>query len=264
MARAPTWVCRAAARGCACATVVAPMGLSCIALVFAALVAPAAVPELADRRVPDRPEIAFDLPVDSKKAINVLQRALIAAGVPSGIEQAPQGSDPEQFSRRPVNPKLRFNGRSVRDVLNDFVEFDPRYDWREADGRILIRTQTTRGSDSLLQTRLPDVEFRSLPLPEAMISLFRIALSREHSYMTVHLTEGEAPLNRRVSIRLRNPTFLDALNAVSRAGGSLSWTVSYAGNRATGDRAQISLVATDTAYVLSPPRNFVFEKKLGG
>ena len=53
---------------------------------------------------------------------------------------------------------------------------------------------------------------------------------------------------------------LDALDALSRAAGSLSWTVSYAGSEGTRELAQISLVAADTAYVLSPPRKLVIEK----
>ena len=234
-----------------------------VTVILAASLAYVTSPDLADRRVPERPEFAFDLPVDSKRAVSVLQLALIAAGVPSGIEQAPQGSDPQRTSRGPGRTKLRFNGRIVRDVLNDFVAFDPRYEWREADGRLLIRPQTTRGTDGLLQTRLPDLELRNVPLPDAMIRFSGMALTREHSYMTVHYRQGETRSERTVSVLLRHPTVLEALNALSRAAGSLSWTVSYAGYGATSDLAQISLIATDTAYVLSPARKLVIDRRPG-
>jgi hypothetical protein len=91
-----------------------PAGVAVICI-FTACLASSAMSGLADRRVPDRSQFAFTLPVDSKRAVTVLQQALIAAGVPSGIEQAPLGSDPERASRGPVRTSLRFNGRKVRD-----------------------------------------------------------------------------------------------------------------------------------------------------
>ena len=236
-----------------------PAGVAVICI-FTACLASSAMSGLADRRVPDRSQFAFTLPVDSKRAVTVLQQALIAAGVPSGIEQAPLGSDPERASRGPVRTSLRFNGRKVRDVLNDFVAFDPRYDWQESDGRILIRPQTTRGAEGLLQTRLPDLALRSVTLPEAMVRFSAVALTKEHSYMTVHFSQGETRSEPTVSVSLRHSTMLDALDALSRAAGSLSWTVIYEGSEGTRELAQISLLAEDTAYVLFPPRKPVIEK----
>jgi hypothetical protein len=242
------------------------MGSAAFAVIsiFAVFLNSGGTSRLADRRVPDQPEFAIDLPIDSNRAVSILQRALIGAGVPSGIEQAPLGSDPERASRGQVKESLRFNGRTVRDVLDDFVAFDPRYDWQEEDGRILIRPQTTRGTEGLLQTRLPDFELRSVPLPEAMVRFAGIALTSEHSFMKVHFRQGEVRSERTVSVRLRHPTVLGALDALSRAAGSLSWTVRYGGHEGTGDLAQVSLVAADTAYVLSPPRKLVIEKGGGG
>ena len=174
-------------------------------------------PQLADRRIPPRPELSLEFPVTADKAIAVLQRASMSAGVPSGIEQAPPGSGPGESSRKTAG--LRLSGRKVREVLDEFIELDARYDRREAGGRIILRPRTTRGPKSLLQKRLPAFELRAVTLPEAIIGLSRVAWTSEHSFMTVHFRQGELPLRRTLSVSLRSPTVLDALNAISSAAG---------------------------------------------
>jgi hypothetical protein len=71
--------------------------------------------------------------------------------------------------------------------------------------------------------------------------------------MTVRLKTGDSTRDRTISVTLQSPTLLQALNAMSRA-GELSWKVSYVATPGSANVARVELVATDTAYVLIPPR----------
>ncbi|CAN5748552.1 hypothetical protein BH18ACI5_BH18ACI5_02770 [soil metagenome] len=210
--------------------------------------------DLAQRRIPARPELTLEFPVDATRLVGALQQALMDAGVESGIERAPQGSEPERSSTRAATPNLRFNSRTVRDVLTEFTALDPRYEWWQSDGRILVRPRSTRGAESFLQTRLPDLELRRASMADAMARFSELALTPTHWYFTGQFRRGESAMSQRtVTVKLPNPTVLEALNAMSRSAGSLSWTVSYVSSVANATGARVSIVEPDQTYGLTPP-----------
>jgi hypothetical protein len=120
---------------------------------------------LADRRVPSTPMLALQFPMSTDSVVSTLQMAMTAAGVPSGFEQAPPTSDARPAAQSPSASLMRLNGRSVREILTDFITFDPRYTWQEADGRILVRPAAAQGANGFLQTRLPTIELDARRFP---------------------------------------------------------------------------------------------------
>src|SRR5690242_13326245 len=96
-----------------------------------------AEPRLADRRIPQDPPASISFPIETQIALNRLQEALMRAGARSGVEQAPWGGAENAGPVRHL--EIRLNGRRVGEVLDEFVAFDPRYEWRESEGQILLR-----------------------------------------------------------------------------------------------------------------------------
>jgi hypothetical protein len=206
---------------------------------------------LADRRIPAEPDRSIKLPVSPEKAIAVIQDTLLAAGVASGVEQAAPGSDSSLVGVPPTDGKLTLSGRRVRDAFDDFVSFDPRYRWFEANGRVFLTPRIANNPDQLLQKRL-SLEARGSPIREVLSRLCELVLTPKHSVMTVHLRSGETASEPSVSVHLRDATLFDSLNAVATATRGMSWRVRYRTPTPTADGATIEFVTRDVIYSAFP------------
>ena len=85
--------------------------------------------QLADSIVGE--SVGYPVTLSSRHALWMLPLAM-AARVPLGFEAAPL---PPQEGKE---WKIAATGRKLGDVLDEFVQMDPRYRWREDDGVIVV------------------------------------------------------------------------------------------------------------------------------
>jgi hypothetical protein len=135
-----------------------------------------------------------------------------AAAVPIGFESAP----PADFTMTPVLA----TGRPLVAVLDALVAADPRYEWREDRGVILIRPRESWQTAGPLDTPIEPLKLSDIQAIDALIVLARMVGS---------IPNVGGPLDAtRFSIDVpAGARFLDLLNAIVRAHGTLLWTLSY-------------------------------------
>ena len=136
-----------------------------------------------------------------------------AAGVPMGFEMAPLVDD--------AGPPhhVAATGKRLRDVLDAIVSADPRYEWREDAGVIVVRPVAAWASNS----GTLDIPVGPVTLEQANRADAKHVLAQMFGAFTV-----EPPLRniRRFSLDVPAGTpLLQFLNAVVRAHGNLCWTV---------------------------------------
>lgn len=136
-----------------------------------------------------------------------------AAGVPMGFEMAPFEPDAGP------PPRIPATGKRLRDVLDAIVSADPRYEWREDAGVIVVRPVTAWTSTAgTLDIPVGPVMLEQANRDDALHVLAQI----------FGAVSGEPPLRdiRRFSLGVPADTpLLQFLNAVVRAHGNLCWTV---------------------------------------
>jgi len=136
-----------------------------------------------------------------------------ATRVPMGIEFLRPGP-----GRHSTPPDIAATGRTLREVLDAMVAVDPRYEWREMNGVIVIRPAAAwNDAQSLLFRVVEPIHLIDVAPNEA---LQRIA--REVGYP--HPISGIS--GKPLSLDLAQGTVLDLANAIARAHGELTWALS--------------------------------------
>jgi hypothetical protein len=224
-------------------------------------------PKAADATVRSAAPIVLQVP--SGDTFEVIRRVLEAAGAPHGIEQAPPIADaaPGDFGRVP-DRSVTLNGMRVGDALNTIVWEDPRYEWIEADGRLLVRAVVARGGGALdarvERFAVIDVSFTDAlgtlvdaldpSRPRPYVLRFGLSLEvsgqepapRRVTHETSRYPRPAAPRRRDderlITLALNGATLLEILNAIAQAHGELSWAVRYNAGGARLETATISLM----------------------
>ena len=134
-----------------------------------------------------------------------------AAGVPMGFESAA----PPSVSIRAIPA----TGRRLHEVLDDIVAADPRYEWREDDGVVVLRPRVLWEIADPLDTPVDVLKLHDIHAGDAMQVL---------STMVGTTFPGGAGDTVRFSIDVPAGTpFIHLLNAIVRAHGRLTWTLYY-------------------------------------
>jgi hypothetical protein len=128
-------------------------------------------PKAADAIVRSGIPVVLEMP-PGDMTFNVIGRVLQTASVPHGIEQAPHTADaaPIDFGRRPSRV-VRLDGMPVGEALDTILKEDPRYEWTETDGRILVRAAAARGG--ALDTRVGRFAVTDVSFIDALTALVR-------------------------------------------------------------------------------------------
>lgn len=170
---------------------------------------------------------------DKASAHFMFSYALIRAAVPGGVVDVsgcPNGSEP-QYS-------FVFMDAKLRDVLGAIIDRVPDDRWTVENG--VVDLLPANGSPALLTVRIGEFDSRNATtpneaagrlteLPEIKQAEKRLGLNNPlHIQLGLGVARkrGSATPKRRspLSVRLRNITFLGALNALVRAKGNGVWT----------------------------------------
>ncbi|HMC76437.1 MAG TPA: hypothetical protein VKH34_04865 [Vicinamibacterales bacterium] len=138
-----------------------------------------------------------------------------AARVAMGLELLPPGGQPAG------SDGVKVTGLSLRDALTALMALDPRYEWREFDGVVVVRP--------LLAWTQPD---HPLSRDTGPARLENATVIDAVNYLQALLEPGlrftagrdravEAP---RITVSTAGGTLLPLLNAIARSFGELCWT----------------------------------------
>lgn len=133
-----------------------------------------------------------------------------AVGVPIGFESL-RAAEPRAW----LSDGVSLSGMTLQQALAVLVALDPRYEWRDANGVIVLRpVNAWLASDNPLFQLVPAVQLQHVPASKAIAKVSAL-LSAPH--------QTEFPDTRAFSVDVPRGTLFDLLNAISRAHGELSW-----------------------------------------
>jgi hypothetical protein len=142
-----------------------------------------------------------------------LPQLAVAAQVPMGLE-TPAADRFPQIVRRGFEG-IRITGLTLRDALDAIISLDPRYEWREFDGVIVLRPATA-WLDPLhpLFQLVTNLRLDDVPASKAI-----------GAFAALFGGPGLAnfPDTRRFSVEVGQGSGLDVLNAIVRSHGEMSW-----------------------------------------
>lgn len=209
--------------------------------------------EAADAIVRSATPIIFEVPTGDTTR-RVLQTVLDAAGVRYGLEQAPLTANAAliDFGRAPERT-IELSGMRLGDALDAIVREDPRYEWTESNGRILVRLAAGREA-SALDARVGRFTVNHASYSDALARLTAAIDPSRPAPALGHLTAGFSlgDMSRtppppkaepRISLTLDGAPVVEILDAIARAHGALSWHVSYGRGPVDLDHASITLTS---------------------
>jgi hypothetical protein len=149
--------------------------------------------------------------------------------VPIGLEAATDGEGPIL--------SVVIQGRNLRDVLDDIVKQDSRYEWRIVDDVINVRPRSRRDPllEGILETRvrtfvipkdmrLPRLRYELTEIPEIVTQLRKAEVSPGVFWI------GASPkLGKDFSLSVTNVRFRDLLNQIIRTSDIKYWIVNRYG-----------------------------------
>jgi len=106
---------------------------------------------------------------------------------------------------------------TIRQALDTVTSLDPAYRWEERDGFVVVRPSTawTDAADPL-NLQIAAFTVTEAPLPTVVQTMLHFSPSNR--------PESERQISRHISVTFAGGTLLDALNAISRAHQSMSWS----------------------------------------
>lgn len=137
------------------------------------------------------------------------------ARLPMGFEQAEGDAEATTFTRT-----VDLRGMSVRGALDALIAADPRYEWRDTEGVVVMRPATAWKDCSHFLNRRVSVAWEHLPLGGALTMLWSVVNPAFISRGKPHELPGARPF----SVAVSNATLLEAFNEVARR-GRLSWFI---------------------------------------
>ena len=175
-------------------------------------------------------------------------RAASGARVPLGFERIEddrlrvrptRGSEQRvDLVGQPLGQVLDQLTREAPKLVRAVVPDDYRFTWREEDGTISV--SPVRGHQSFLDTVIPSLDLKDTTLPPAATALHRFfesqypdrsraadELPRTWLGTLEKFLEKQAIFKRTFSITLTNVTVRQALNALVKAHGEVSWSVTF-------------------------------------
>jgi hypothetical protein len=177
------------------------------------------------------------VPCEAADVVGLIARV---TEVPAGIEFVPGDCGYRHFGRSASRQSLQ--GLSIREALDQLVQWDPRYEWRLLEGVISFRpVAAINRPDHFLHTATGDLNLVDDDVAGALGAITAM-LGAKHSART----PGRTPLaQKRFSVSLPSVSAVGALDAVVRAHGGMWWEVRYCKPEASRLFATVNLVTFD-------------------
>ncbi len=152
----------------------------------------------------------------------LVSRLARVSGVPFGFET--DETDPRPTTGATVEAH-DFTASTLREALNGFVRMDPRYEWRDMAGVLVIRTPAAWArSRGALSLPVGAIDWRDVDVIEAFNRIAHL-LYPDSAHPPF---EGVAASpTRLLTVQLGPGTMLDLLNAIARTDGQLGWAIVY-------------------------------------
>jgi hypothetical protein len=171
-----------------------------------------------DRRIrADAPGAAVVWVPDSIASGIFAWRIAQAAGVPMMFEALPLDY------RDPAIVGQRFDlaGHTVREALDIFIAQDPRYQWDERDGVVVIRpTSLSRSPEDALNQPIAGVRGDQLRLEDVLSRVTTAVVGARGASMPATAVDSHA-----FALDAPSGSILDVLVAAARAHGGVMWSV---------------------------------------
>jgi hypothetical protein len=186
-----------------------------------------AFPLAGHHEQPGKPETETELlmrPVanlgSSPLSVNLAFQSVILGSCTAGGAVITQGCE------EPPNSIVRFQGSTLREVLDDIVTADPDYGWEVKDG--VVNLMPAKGVPDLLTLRIGAFDTGDatsitsaktflFALPEVRKRAEELGFDQAASGSGPYAIVPGAPPPPRLDVRLQDVTLLEALNALVRA-----------------------------------------------
>ena len=212
--------------------------LACVVLFHLAAVESRVVQDLASTLITETIEVGQPLaPCEAADVVAFMARAV---GVPAGIEFVPGDCGYRHVGRSANRQSLQ--GLSIREALDQIVQWDPRYQWQLRDGVISFRpVAAINRPDHFLHTATGNLELVEEDLDGALQAVTAILGA---NFRGRH--PARTPLeDKRFSTALSSVSAVAALDAVARAHGAMWWEVRYCKPEVSRRYATVMLVTFD-------------------
>jgi hypothetical protein len=164
------------------------------------------------------------------------------AGVLTGAERLPGRCAPSDYSGDEV---VQLQGLTVEAALNKIVAIDPRYEWRERNGVLVIRPVAAWvAADNPLNLEIAGFATRDRNMRDALDAFGAIVFGLPPSARPDHQEQTEF-LRRTFSVTTKTGPAIDALDDIIRAHGALTWMASYSRKPASGETLSVTMFGFD-------------------
>jgi hypothetical protein len=181
------------------------------------------------------------VPCEAADVVGFIARV---TGVPAGIEFVPGDCGYRHFARSATRQSLQ--GLSVREALDQIVQWDPRYEWKFLEGVVSFRpVAATNRPDHFLHTTTGNLELVDDDVAGALAAITAM-LGAKHSARPPART---ALAEKRFSVSLTSVSAVAALDAVVRAHGAMWWEVRYCRPEVSRRYATVNLWTFDKGGV---------------
>jgi hypothetical protein len=152
----------------------------------------------------------------------LLTRIARVANVPFGFECDEQ--EPREAVSSTVEVRY-VTGATLRQALDAFVALDPRYQWKDVRGVLVVRTMRawTNPGDPL-NHQVQDIHWADVNVYTALNRLAHLLYPGDSRDRFEGLLLRD---ERTFTVEVRQGTVIDALNAAARADGELGWWARY-------------------------------------
>lgn len=176
-------------------------------------------------------------------------RILEALSIPGGVEYL-RGRCVEAARRPFGSDRVTLRGLTGTEALSKLVEFDPRYQWAEISGVIVVRPVVAWNDSLDFLHRKVSVTFTDQNIAGALTAVLN-SVGRDQFHGERTLTTAQA--NRKFSLPVTVGSVLDVLNAIVRTHGELQWAVSYCKQEHVTEYAILLLHTFDGAGIAGRP-----------
>jgi hypothetical protein len=170
--------------------------------------------------------IEVERPLGPCAVPRLTERIVQSAHVPAGIEYVPEPCRSQRRTADRLSESLPI-GMTVQDALDRLVQLDPRYRWMEDDGVIVMRPRNAwNEAGHFLHRTVSSFIVKDEDMTGALNAV-QTALGPGRFDAPPQRWHPTPESERRFSVALGGIPGLEALNAVVRAHGSLTWELSY-------------------------------------